>query len=86
LENPFIYGQVVKGRHFADREAEIEELTRDLSRGQNVIVFSPRRFGKTSLMLAVLERLKAKGLLTVYVDLYRVTFVFFMRWIQRGLG
>lgn len=73
MENPFIYGEAVRGEHFADREEEIRELVDDLSRGQNVIVLSPRRFGKTSLILEVLDRLDAQGLLTVYVDLYPVT-------------
>jgi hypothetical protein len=71
--NPFVYGHIVRGDRFADRTREIRELMSDLSRGQNVIIFSPRRFGKTSLILEILDRLKAQGVVTVYVDLYRVT-------------
>jgi hypothetical protein len=51
MENPFVYGKVVRGKYFADREAEIAELVNDIASGQNVIVFSPRRYGKTSLKL-----------------------------------
>lgn len=40
MENPFVYGEAVRGEYFADREEEIRELVDDLSRGQNVIVFS----------------------------------------------
>ena len=29
MENPFIYGKVVKGKYFADREKEIETLTKE---------------------------------------------------------
>lgn len=73
MENPFIYGEAVRGKYFADRQEEIQELIRDISRGQNVIIFSPRRFGKTSLILEVLEKLRNEGLITVYIDLYKVT-------------
>jgi len=73
MENPFVYGKVVRGRYFADREAEIAELINDIASGQNVIVFSPRRYGKTSLILEVLDRVKAEGLLTFYLDLFKVT-------------
>jgi hypothetical protein len=73
MENPFVYGKVVRGKCFADREAEIAELRNDIASSQNVIVFSPRRYGKTSLILEVLDRVKAEGLLTCYIDLFKVT-------------
>ncbi len=73
MENPFVYGKVVRGKYFADREAEIAELKNDIASSQNVIVFSPRRYGKTSLILEVLDRVKDDGLLTCYIDLFKVT-------------
>ena len=73
MENPFVYGKVVRGKYFADREAEIAELRNDIASSQNVIVFSPRRYGKTSLILEVLDRVKAEGLPTCYIDLFKVT-------------
>lgn len=73
MENPFVYGKVVRGKYFANREAEIAELKNDIASSQNVIVFSPRRYGKTSLILEVLDRVKAEGLLICYIDLFKVT-------------
>lgn len=73
MENPFIFGDVVKDEHFTDREEELRTLTLDLSGGQNVLLFSPRRYGKTSLIIRVMEELKAKGLICVYVDLFRAS-------------
>jgi len=73
VENPFIYGKVAYGESFADREAEVEELIADIASGQNVIIFSPRRYGKTSLILEVLDRVKEEGFLAVYLDLFKVT-------------
>jgi len=73
VENPFVYGKVARGESFADREAEIRELMADIASSQNVILFSPRRYGKTSLILEVLDRVKKEGLLSVYLDLFKVT-------------
>lgn len=73
MQNPFFYGEEVSGNCFTNRKAEIEDLISDLSRGQNVIVYSPRRYGKTSLMKKVLAVLSAKGVLTFYVNLYAAT-------------
>jgi hypothetical protein len=73
MENPFIYGKVVKGKYFADREEEIDLLVKELSRGQNIILFSPRRYGKTSLIVNVLDKLRKKGLPAIYIDLYPAT-------------
>ena len=44
MENPFVYGKIVRDKYFADRKAEIAELINDITSGQNVIVFSPRRY------------------------------------------
>ncbi len=72
MTNPFVYGKVARGEYFADREREIEELTGDILSGQNVILFSPRRYGKTSLIMEVLDRARGLGALTVYLDLFAV--------------
>jgi len=73
MENPFVYGKVARGAAFADREAEIDELMADIASSQNVIIFSPRRYGKTSLILEVLDRIREQGLLVLYLDLFKVT-------------
>jgi hypothetical protein len=71
--NPFRFGDVATGEHFTDRKAEIVELVRDLRSGQSVLVISPRRYGKTSLITAVLERVRKQHILVAYVDLLRTT-------------
>ena len=73
MENPFAYGKVARGESFADRKAEIKELMGDIASSQNVILFSPRRYGKTSLILEVLDRVREQGLLAIYLDLFKTT-------------
>ena len=47
MENPFKYGGIVRGAHFADRKKEINELKREMLNLNQVFLVSPRRFGKT---------------------------------------
>lgn len=72
MQNPFAYGKEVSGGNFWNRKKEIKELYRDIINGQNVIIFSQRRFGKTSLIKEVFNVCQRKGILTIYVDLYPV--------------
>lgn len=69
--NPFSHGGVVEGEQFADREQETAMLVQDALSGQDVVVISPRRYGKTSLMFRVSARLREEGALVAYVDLRR---------------
>lgn len=71
--NPFVFGEVVGGEAFCDREAEQAALGRDLRDGEKLFLISPRRYGKTSLLQRVLATLRAQKVLTVYVDLYRAS-------------
>lgn len=70
MKNPFVYGKEVSGANFCNRKKEIEELRRQAHNSQNVIIFSQRRFGKTSLVKEVERRVKKEGLVTVYADIY----------------
>ncbi|MBI3969797.1 MAG: ATP-binding protein [Chloroflexi bacterium] len=71
MENPFRYGGVATGRYFADRETELAELTADMRGGQNVVIISPRRYGKTSLVFEAIDRVKHERVLIAYLDLFR---------------
>lgn len=59
--NPFRFGDLALDEAFTDREAEVMELTSDISNGQNVVIFAPRRYGKSSLMWRVTQELLARG-------------------------
>jgi hypothetical protein len=72
-KNPFQYGVVVTGSAFADRQAEMRQLAAALMSSERVFLISPRRYGKTSLLVNLGERLKARGLLVAHLDLFRAT-------------
>lgn len=48
--NPFILGHKISRPYFCDRETEQERLTSAVVNGRNVVLISPRRMGKTSLV------------------------------------
>lgn len=67
--NPFSYGTIVRGDAFYDRKEETELLTSTLSGGNNVVLFAPRRYGKTSLVFRVMDCLEAQNIPCMYIDL-----------------
>ena len=73
MNNPFIFGKTVSGGQFIDREDETASIVNTLASGQNIICYSPRRYGKTSLMLKVKEELCERGHLVFFIDLFRIT-------------
>lgn len=72
MKNPFRYGITVDDPYFVGRQNEIHDFYRWLSTGQSLIVYSPRRYGKTSLILKVLQNLKKQGYQTIYIDFFKV--------------
>lgn len=51
MENPFHYGAPATGPNFVGRRSELDALVARMRNGVNVVVVSPRRYGKTSLLL-----------------------------------
>jgi hypothetical protein len=67
--NPFRFGALALDESFADREREREELAADIRNGQDVVIFAPRRFGKSSLAWSAAQSVAAEGVLVAQVDL-----------------
>jgi uncharacterized protein len=68
-KNPFRYGALAFDEAFTDRERELRELKADIRNGQDVVIFAPRRYGKSSLVLRAVAELRRQGVLTAQVDL-----------------
>jgi AAA+ ATPase superfamily predicted ATPase len=73
MQNPFQYGKVVEAPFFTDRESVLHSMMDDLESGNNLVLYSPRRYGKTSLLNKVAQEMSLKGFKTIYIDFYRVT-------------
>lgn len=70
MKKSFVYGVAVEGDNFTDRTKETERLIKDFENGQNVILISPRRIGKTSLVRKVKSLVDKKKVTVVYLDIY----------------
>src|SRR5271165_2194004 len=69
--NPFRFGALALDEAFTDRESEIGELSADMRNGQDVVLFAPRRYGKSSLVWRVAQQLVNEDVLVAQVDLMR---------------
>jgi hypothetical protein len=69
--NPFTFGDLALDDAFTDREDELRELTADMLNGQNVLLYAPRRYGKSSLVLRAVQEALRKKALVGYCDLMK---------------
>lgn len=67
----FIFGKPAKGDLFTDREKETQRLISNFTYGINTFIVSPRRWGKTSLVLKSIEECHAEKLKFVFLDVYK---------------
>ncbi|HEU5143168.1 MAG TPA: ATP-binding protein [Solirubrobacterales bacterium] len=67
--NPFLFGTLALDEAFTDREQEKDALAKDIRNGQDVVIFAPRRYGKSSLIWATMRALAEEGVLVAHVDL-----------------
>ncbi len=72
MENPFNYTGIVRGHAFCNRQTEQAELLRFIKGSQNVLLYSHRRYGKSSLIYKIFHRLERQRpkIDTLYVELY----------------
>ena len=65
----FHYNTVVDRDDFADREPDIQFLSEKIRKGRKVVLYAPRRYGKTSLAQNILpSSFKSKKTACFYVD------------------
>lgn len=70
VSNPFKYGTIVKGESFCNRKDEIQSLKSHIKDGYSVWLYSPRRYGKSSLIYKTFSEID--DIKTIYFDLYNV--------------
>lgn len=68
MRNPFSLERLSPEAAFCNRKQELATFERYAQDNLKVVLFSPRRFGKTSLLLRVRDNLTAKGFVCAYAD------------------
>ena len=70
MQKAFVYGMSVEGENFTDRVKETKRLKMDLENGINVILVSPRRIGKSSIVRKVMKEMVDPTIKMVFMDIY----------------
>jgi len=81
--NPFKYGTVVEEPFFFDRKDELKRIVETLKGGNNVVLYAPRRYGKTSLVIKAMDGLINDGIIDKQGNHYLFNDPFFKRTILR---
>lgn len=66
----FTFGKPAKGESFTDRERETARLVSNFRYGVNTFIVSPRRWGKTSLVMKAADEARSEKLKIVFVDIF----------------
>jgi len=69
-KNPFKFGTIVEEPYFTNRKNEINKVKSVLNSDNHLIIISPRRFGKTSLIKKVTNSINRPS---IYLDLQLIT-------------
>ena len=69
MPNPFRVGQKVTGEFFTDRAEEVDRVVRALRDPSRLLVYGPRRMGKSSVIAMAAKRVRADGGVVVEADL-----------------
>jgi len=75
MKNPFQYGKLAEKENFIDRDDDREFLKRTLYSGINVILSSPRRWGKSSLVKKAMSELveEQKDVRVCFIDAFPIS-------------
>ncbi|KAA6302624.1 MAG: hypothetical protein EZS26_001131 [Candidatus Ordinivivax streblomastigis] len=73
-KTPFVFGKIADTNNFTDREKECKRLYQNFTSLVNTIVISPRRWGKTSLVKNVAQKITAenKDIKICMLDIFNV--------------
>lgn len=69
MQNPFSITKPASGKSFCNRTEEKDQLKKLISNSENILLYSHRRMGKTSLINEVANELKNE-VTAIYIDLY----------------
>ncbi|MEA2098502.1 MAG: ATP-binding protein [Campylobacterota bacterium] len=73
MKNPFKFDIEVEGAYFCGREDDIDEVTDYIHNQTNLIMFSKRRIGKSSLIKEIFLNKLDKTILTAHIDIYSIS-------------
>lgn len=67
--NPFVVRGGIEPQYFCDREKETDRMVKSIMNGNNLVLISPRRMGKTGLIHHCFEQSGFKDCYTFFIDI-----------------
>lgn len=76
MKSPFQYGTLADKENFVNRVEERKQLKELVGAGINVMLISPRRLGKSSLVKVAMDELmeEDKNVRVCYIDAFSINF------------
>jgi hypothetical protein len=71
--NPFKFGDPVEGDYYLSRPELTRTVVQFLENHIHVVLIGPRRFGKTSFVLNLLQALEKRSEASLFVDIFNIT-------------
>lgn len=72
MENQFNYFSIATDNDFCNRDEDINRLKSYISNSANVVLFSKRRYGKTTLLQELFKNHLDENIASVYIDIYGI--------------
>jgi len=86
VKNPFKFDKEVNGDFFCGRENDITNIIDYIENETNIIMFSKRRIGKTSVIKEIFSKRLDKSILSVHIDIYSIsTIKEFYEYLKTGI-
>lgn len=74
VKNPFVVAGRISKEYFCDREKEKKSICKSITNGNNIVLISPRRMGKTGLIRYCFENeLDKNDYYTFFIDILHTT-------------
>lgn len=73
IQNPFRIGGHVAGSYFTDRADEIRRIRQAIKEPSRLLVYGPRRMGKSSTIAKAVEQVKREGAVVAWADFSTAT-------------
>lgn len=73
VANPFKFGNPVEGDYYLPRPELSATIRRFLENHIHIVLMGPRRFGKTSFSLNLLDQFEEEGWSCLYIDIFNIT-------------
>ncbi len=71
MKTPFPFETIASKKYFYGRDEELKTLKSHIENSTNVLLFSKRRMGKSTLIQNLFDEIK-KDFIVIYIDIYNI--------------